>query len=235
MTHDDDELLKETTVPTRKNSKTPSRRGRPPGGDATRTRQKILDAALTLFAERGYDLTTVKDIAAAVGVKDSALYGHFASKHDILQELLQTLGPNAMRSSLASLDLDVFAQDPRQAMKQLLVRILERWMDPREQRFFRLLLRENLRTPHDHAIDLVALTAESRARLAIVARRLMQLGILRDDVEPDWLAEQFVAPVAWLRVLRLTLDERPFDLAELTRLTDRHVDQFFKAFVKTKP
>jgi AcrR family transcriptional regulator len=52
------------------------------------TRALLVDAALRVFAERGYDEATVEDIAAAAGYSKGAYYFHFASKEDIFQELL---------------------------------------------------------------------------------------------------------------------------------------------------
>ena len=48
------------------------------------TKERILDAALTLFAENGYDGTSVEQIANAVGIKAPSLYKHFKGKEDIL-------------------------------------------------------------------------------------------------------------------------------------------------------
>lgn len=52
------------------------------------TRQRILDAALDLFSSGGYEGVSVKQIAAAVGIKDSSLYKHFASKQEIFDTLM---------------------------------------------------------------------------------------------------------------------------------------------------
>lgn len=52
------------------------------------TRQKILDQALNLFSVQGYEGVTVKQIAHAVGIKDSSLYKHFKSKQEIFDTLL---------------------------------------------------------------------------------------------------------------------------------------------------
>ena len=48
------------------------------------TKEKILDAALTLFAENGYDGTSVEQIASIVGIKAPSLYKHYKGKEDIL-------------------------------------------------------------------------------------------------------------------------------------------------------
>ncbi|MDJ0724121.1 MAG: TetR/AcrR family transcriptional regulator [Prochloraceae cyanobacterium] len=51
------------------------------------TRQRILDAALRLFADRGYDGTTTKDLATAANVAEGTLFRHFPSKKTILIEV----------------------------------------------------------------------------------------------------------------------------------------------------
>jgi AcrR family transcriptional regulator len=53
------------------------------------TRQDILDASLALFAERGYDKTSLREIAEQVGVTKAALYYHFPSKEQILVALFE--------------------------------------------------------------------------------------------------------------------------------------------------
>lgn len=51
------------------------------------TRTKILQAALRLFAKRGYDGTTTKDLAKSAGVAEGTLFRHFTSKKAILIEV----------------------------------------------------------------------------------------------------------------------------------------------------
>jgi AcrR family transcriptional regulator len=48
----------------------------------------VRDAALTLFAERGYHATSMKDIAAALGLQAPSLYNHVASKQVILRDVM---------------------------------------------------------------------------------------------------------------------------------------------------
>jgi len=46
-------------------------------------------AALTLFAERGYHGTSMKDIAAAVGIRAPSLYNHVGAKQELLVEIIE--------------------------------------------------------------------------------------------------------------------------------------------------
>jgi AcrR family transcriptional regulator len=57
-----------------------------PGPD-TSTRERILEIALDLFIEKGYDKTSLREIADRLGFTKAALYYHFASKGDILMAL----------------------------------------------------------------------------------------------------------------------------------------------------
>lgn len=55
---------------------------------ARETRAKILDTALVLFTEHGFDGTTLQEIADRLGFTKAALYYHFKSKDDLLAALL---------------------------------------------------------------------------------------------------------------------------------------------------
>lgn len=55
------------------------------------TRQRIQDVALELFAEQGYEKTSLREIAERLGVTKAALYYHFKTKEDILVGLFQDL------------------------------------------------------------------------------------------------------------------------------------------------
>ncbi|MFC4469136.1 TetR/AcrR family transcriptional regulator [Streptomyces xiangluensis] len=55
------------------------------------TRQRIQDVALELFAEQGYEKTSLREIAERLNVTKAALYYHFKTKEDILISLFQDL------------------------------------------------------------------------------------------------------------------------------------------------
>ncbi|MDB5396340.1 MAG: transcriptional regulator, TetR family [Rhodospirillales bacterium] len=67
-------------------------------------REDILAISARLFAERGFDRTTMREIAAEAGIQAASLYHHFATKDDILhaviRDFLQGL-PKAYRDIIA--------------------------------------------------------------------------------------------------------------------------------------
>jgi len=108
---------------------------------AEETRERIVDAALTLFREKGFDETTMRDIAADAGVATGAAYYYFRSKEELVMafytrtaEEARTLLPPAIERSkdlrkrlraVIDMTFEQFAQHRR-----LLVGIVRIGIDP---------------------------------------------------------------------------------------------------------
>jgi AcrR family transcriptional regulator len=88
-------------------SKSTARR-RPKPRAAAATRTAILDAALDLLAEEGYAGASLRKVATRVGIAQPSLYHHFATKEDLVEQVIATgggrmfsaLDPNAMPQRL---------------------------------------------------------------------------------------------------------------------------------------
>jgi AcrR family transcriptional regulator len=66
----------------------PSRTASVPSLGPRLRRAEIIDAALTLFTERGYRSTTMQDVADVLGIRAPSLYNHVSSKHALLSEIM---------------------------------------------------------------------------------------------------------------------------------------------------
>ena len=53
-----------------------------------KTKRKIFETSMRLFAEKGYDATSIEDITETVGVAKGTLYYHFTSKEEIFDFLI---------------------------------------------------------------------------------------------------------------------------------------------------
>jgi len=70
-------------------------------------RGEILDAALAVFGDKGYECGTMREIASRVGVSEPAIYRHYESKEAILTDIVATAGDRIageMRRGLAAVD-----------------------------------------------------------------------------------------------------------------------------------
>ncbi len=61
----------------------------PPDTGASESAERVLGAAVARFAKYGYAGTSIRDIASDLGINSATLYAHFASKSDILRELVR--------------------------------------------------------------------------------------------------------------------------------------------------
>jgi AcrR family transcriptional regulator len=86
------------------------------------TREALFDAAKKLFQELGYARTSHADIAYEVGIGRTTFYEHFASKEDLLVQLVKQELPVLIDAIIADVDPGL---DPRRQMFELTSRMVE--------------------------------------------------------------------------------------------------------------
>jgi AcrR family transcriptional regulator len=96
-------------------------RGRPRGHPPTK--ERIIEAAHTLFLERGYRGTTVRAIANAAGVDSALISYHFGSKHGLFGEVIR------LRCSSPALS-EALDGDREHLPERLLRAVTDMWDDP---------------------------------------------------------------------------------------------------------
>src|SRR6266516_5695827 len=135
--------------------------------EARRTREQLLDAALELFAERGFEATTTKLIAERAGVPNGLIYYYFGTKEKLLETLFaeRTFLPD-LQARITSAGLDQQA-DPHVTLTQICTEFHAALQ--RNQPFVRLLsheedlrsvARQQVRQLADHVITLLEVFLE---------------------------------------------------------------------------
>ena len=196
---------------------------RPRNADGRRTRQAILDAASSLFAQNGYFGTSLREVATRVGVRESALYNYFPSKQALFDALL------ARDSETKSERLSAFLEQPlvdvRAALIDLATRMLEGYTSSAEAETFRMLLSDGLRLARDGRINLFERMTSGSPRLEDVMRRLIRDGVLRKDADPFELSIAFFGPLLIWRHLH-AIDARVPMIENPRSFVQAHVDLF---------
>jgi AcrR family transcriptional regulator len=91
-------------------------------GGADGVRERILAAAVDLFAAQGYDATSVSQVVAQAGVTKGALYHYFTAKDDLLFEIYHTL----LSDQLSSLDRIMgLGLDPASTLREIIRSLVE--------------------------------------------------------------------------------------------------------------
>jgi AcrR family transcriptional regulator len=83
------------------------------------TKEKIIQAAIQLFQDRGYEKTTSNDIAAAAGVSVGSFYVYFTDKRQLLLTIFDRLADELFKNIFAGMRPEhLFDSDMRQRIKQ---------------------------------------------------------------------------------------------------------------------
>jgi AcrR family transcriptional regulator len=198
--------------------------GRPIHADGRQTRQTILDAALELFAEKGYFGTSLRDIAAVVGVRESALYNYFKGKEALFSALIDA-AHEQKAEQLANL-LEASASDVRSVLERLTTLVLDSFCAPRQQQLFRVLMSDGMRLAREGRINLIERMTSGAAPFHALMRRLTSGGGLQSR-DPELLTIEFMGPLLLWRHWHAIRPDAPLIADRQTFVRD-HVDHFMQ-------
>lgn len=145
-------------------------------GDGS-TRQRILDQALVLFAEHGFAGTSMRQLARAVGLRESSIYNHFVGKEEIYSTLIDQWGPGAFVERLESAEYRALAGDPAAFCRKCGVDLIDRWMDRRERLFMAVINGERRGEGRQRFYDM--LFREENERLADYFQGFALAGLIK--------------------------------------------------------
>ena len=172
---------------------------RPQNASGERTRQAIMDAALPLFAERGFFGTSIRDIAGAVGITESAIYNYFPGKTELFEALFAVEQASVMKM-LSALKKEPI-RDARDTLTSLALFILKQSAEPSQEQLFRIFLSDGVRLARDGQIHLLASISNRYTTLQDLMRRLMRNGTLR-RADPEQLASEFIGALLLWRLMQ---------------------------------
>ncbi|SDX93016.1 TetR/AcrR family transcriptional regulator [Eubacterium barkeri] len=200
-----------------------------------KTRNKIIFAALDLFSVGGYSRVSVKDIAAAVGIKDASLYKHFKGKeaifNTIVTEMEERMAEMSHRLALpdantinvasfyAALNADTLIALSRQVF-------LFYWKDDFAAKYRRMLSMEQFCNPEVCTIYRRTFMSDAIEYLTLVFTQLIQCGAFIPG-DPQVMAMNFYAPIF---LLLSRYDDFPEKEDEALALLDVQVREFYRIY-----
>lgn len=92
------------------------------------TREQIFKISALLFAQKGYDVVSVREIASACGIKESSIYNHFASKGAILTILLDYFAAEVAKARVPLAELGTMMEymSGEEILRHLIIRMGQR-------------------------------------------------------------------------------------------------------------
>ena len=192
------------------------------------TKEKILDAALTLFAENGYDGTSVEQIANIVGIKAPSLYKHYKGKEDILNALIDSAETRYEEMFGSEKNIGRVPQSREEFIKVTMERISFTMRDPIIRKTRMLLVQEQFRNERISEVTTRHQLDGIQGMFAKIIKGMMDEGIVKND-DPALLAAELTAP-AVLQIARS--DRQPQCEEESMKYIEKHLRHFCKIYMK---
>ncbi|GAA4239665.1 hypothetical protein GCM10022254_60670 [Actinomadura meridiana] len=211
----------------------PTRRrpGRPPKTEAGDTKAELVEAALRLFAQKGYTGTSIRAIAREVGLSESVLYAHFASKQDIFDAAVAKLGPQGLTYELETLHPELADRDPAEYVRALVGHVLDAWDSPGGRLFISLMARDGL----VHSTAMGSMITRSMDETGGLFQKWIDTGRVPADLgRPIDLAWALFGPIGQARLLWLHADAAPEERRQARDRALRHTEVFIKAVFRER-
>lgn len=195
------------------------------------TKDKILDEALNLFSEQGYDSVSVNQIASAVGIKAPSLYKHFKNKKDIFNAILDEMKNRYesradelnMNGSDAAANITVFKDVSEERLLDMVNNLFTYFLhDSYASRFRKMLTLEQYKNKELAELFTNQYYDNVILYQGMLFELLIQSGTMKAE-NPNITALHFYAPIFLLLTVCDRQPEREHEAYETLRL---HVKQF---------
>ena len=159
-----------------------------------RTRQRIVEAAVACFEDRGYDETTTAMVASRAGIAVGTLYGYFRDKRELLFELFELFSDQLLDEVITRLDPERWAGgDPAEHARQLIDTVFH--MQTLRPGIQRVLWEQYFKDPDFHE-PMEALRERVRDAVERFARAI-EPGQLREEIDLRSASLAVVNAVQW--------------------------------------
>jgi len=193
------------------------------------TKEKILDAALTLFAENGYDGTSVEQIANIVGIKAPSLYKHYRGKEEILNALIDSAEARYEDMFGSERHIGKVPARCEEFIEATMGRISFTMRDPVIRKTRMLLVQEQFRNERISEVTTMHQLDGIQGMFAKIIKGMMDKGIVKKD-DPELLSAELTAP-AVLQIARS--DRQPQCEKEALKSIEKHLRHFCDMYMKT--
>jgi AcrR family transcriptional regulator len=186
-----------------------------------------LEKSLEFFSKNGYAGASIRQIAKAVGIRESAIYNHYKSKEEIFLAILSDFKSRSIGREILNDELLEDLSSPEKFLKHFTEKLLEHWNKPDEKMFIRLLLMEQFTKIGAEELSVSNYLVELRSICKMIFGEMIKAGIIK-KYDAEMLAEEFVTPLFFLRTEKMSCDEE-IDLKSIYQTANRHVEFFWNA------
>ena len=191
------------------------------------TKERILEAALTLFAERGYDGTGVDLIAEHVGIKGPSLYKHYKGKEDILNALIDAAEIRYDEYFGSEEHIGSIPDNKEEFVRMTMKRVSFTMHAPMIRKIRRFLVQEQFRSERLAEVTTRHQLHGIQGMYTKIIQGMMDKGLVAED-DPALLATEFTAPAV---LLIAKADRQPQYEEEILESIEKHIRHFCDVYM----
>ncbi|MCR4589231.1 MAG: TetR/AcrR family transcriptional regulator [Lachnospiraceae bacterium] len=191
------------------------------------TKDRILEEALTLFAERGYDGTGVDLIAERVGIKGPSLYKHFRSKEEIMNALIDSAEVRYDEFFGSAEHVGRIPDSKESFIRMTMKRIKFTMEDPMIKRIRTFLVQEQFRNERISDVTSRHQTDGIIKMYEKIIKEMMDAGLFRED-DPEMLAVEVTAPAV---IMIAKADRQPKCKRQMLKGIEKHLRHFCDTYM----
>ena len=191
------------------------------------TKEKILNAALTLVAVNGYYGTSVEQIAKAVGIKAPSLYKHYKGKEDILNALIDSAEARYEEMFGSERNIGKIPESRDEFIKVTMGRISFTMRDPIIKKTRMFLVQEQFRDDRTSEVTTRHQLDGVQGMFAKILKGMMDKGLVKED-DPALLSVELTAP-AVLQIARA--DRQPQCEKAALESIEKHLRHFCDVYM----
>lgn len=196
------------------------------------TKERIFKASIDLFAQKGFDATSMREIAEAVGIKKASMYGHFKSKDEIIDCVFQYFKKGLVKMRPPEVrNLEKIDKITPEIFRQRAYLTLNLFKDQIMGKIFIIILNEQFRDERAKTIVLQYLVHEPYSFSKKVLEIMVNKGII-DKIDPDIKAMEFQYTIFSLFLEYLLLKSDGSNTSNMEEMIGKHVDYFINSLEK---
>lgn len=187
-------------------------------------REQILDAAMRVFAQKGFSKATNRDVAREAGITTGLIYYYFENKEALLQAVLETRSPAQLMTQITP---EMLEQPPEVLLPMLVMRVLDIVESEQFVSIIRVILPEML-----HNSDTSAITTTLFQRILSFFEQYIHIqiskGTLCANIQPRLVVQLLISSVMGFVLRRQIIGDPSVQLYTHAEIAQTVVETFLQ-------
>jgi len=204
-----------------------------PGNEKTslkrNTRENIIDAAIELFSEKGFSEASIRDITGRIGLRESAVYTHFANKSELNGIILEMFTKEVSMEAYThdNISSHITELGPKLFLQTRLLKLRDS-LSPRTIKVWRIMHIEQFRNKEVRNFYMEEILNRPVAFYEKVFESMLEKGLIK-PYDARILATEYYYTIVAILLERGLLEVDKIDVSPAIKKLFEHVEFFYEA------